>query len=1104
MKCPRCGAANPASKHFCGDCGAKLPQRCLTCGSENFPEAEFCRACGSNLRASAAIGAERRPLTVAFCDLVGSTALSVQLDPEDLRDVIALFHRCVSETVSRYDGFIARYMGDGVLVYFGYPLAHEDDAARAVSAGLSLVEAVGNLKCTLIDEPIRVRVGISTGGVVVGDLIGAGTAQEYAVVGEAPNRAARLQALAEPSAVVICPDTKRLTAGLFEYRDIGAVQLKGFPEPLQAWHVVRPSSVESRFEAFRSTGLAPLVGREEELEMLLRRWRQAAQGEGRVVLLTGEPGIGKSRLTVALQERLQGEAHTHIRYFCSPDRRDSALYPLVSHLERVAGFARDDAPKRKLDKLAALLASVGAAAGDISLIAELMSLPGGQRYPPLDLSPQRRKERTLTALFHQLEGLARRQPLLVTFEDLHWIDPTSHEMLDLLVKRIAQLSLLLVATCRPEFQPPWISLPQVTLITLSRLDRSDGAVLVRQLAAEFFLQEFVDEIVERADGVPLFVEELTKAVLEAGADPSTEVSAFVPGSSLVIPATLHGSLMSRLDRLGFVAKQVAQIGAAVGREFSYDMLAAAGQLPEARIQDGLRRLVKAGLVFQRSAPPHASFSFKHALVRDMAYRTLLRRARQELHARIARALEQHFPERAEREPELVAHHFASASMPDKAAHYFLRAGQIAIQRSALVEALRHLERGLRVLAKAPRDVERLRQEVDLHLALAGARSSAMGYAAHEVLEAYMKARGLCEELGDTKKLYTALVGQFFHQFMRVQRGAALRTAEEILQLTQDRSNREASFLIGMSLYQLGKLEPAEFYVRQSLSPGKAVADRPLAGRSSQDGRVFASMFHSMLLYLLGYLDQAEAQKRAALERARSLSHPYTLAFALAMTCKAHWFCGDDFVLTERARELVTLSTEHGYSLFLPVGLIHHGRAMVREGRTVEGIVEMEKGIASYRRTGANWTMPYHLGLLAYSYGESTQPERGLDVIGEALREVQRTGERWFESELHRIRGELYAVLSREAEAETAFREASRVAKDQRARLCELMACVSHAGLWVKQGKREAVRDLLAPIYGSFSEGLETRQLKEAKALLDGLTRPLPEAAMPDDRRHLPW
>jgi class 3 adenylate cyclase/predicted ATPase len=1109
MKCPRCGAANPANKHFCGDCGAPLPQRCLTCGSENSPETEYCVACGCNLRVStswhdhgkhalAATGAERRLLTVAFCDLVGSTALSVRLDPEDLRDVIAVFHRCVSETVARYDGFIARYIGDGVLVYFGYPYAHEDDAERAVSAGLALVEAVGGLKCALIDEPIQVRVGISTGGVVVGDLIGAGAAQEYAVVGEAPNRAARLQALAEPNAVVICADTRRLTAGLFEYRDVGPVQLKGFPEPLQAWHVVRPSSVESRFEAFRSTPLMPLVGRDEELEMLLRRWRQAAQGEGRVVLLTGEPGIGKSRLTVALQEQLRGEAYANIRYFCSRDRQDSALFPVVSHLERVAGFARDDTPERKLDKLASLLVSAGSAAVDISLIAELMLLPVGQRYPSLDLSPHRRKERTLRALFHQLEGLARRQPVLVTFEDLQWIDPTSHEMLDLLVKRIGRLSVLLVATCRPEFQSPWTDLPQVTLVTLNRLGRSDGAELVRQLArnAERFPHGLVSEIVERADGVPLFVEELTKTLLEAGADRRVEMSTFVSASSLAIPATLHASLMARLDRLGVDAKQVAQIGAAIGREFSYTLLATSGRLPESQIQYGLRLLMGAGLVFQRSAPPHTNFLFKHALVQDIAYGTLLRQARQELHARIGRALEEHFPERSAAEPDLLAHHFANASMAQKAADYFLRAGQLAVQRSALVEAIRFLERGLQVLEKAPRDVDRLRQELDLQLALAAARSAAMGYAAHEVIEAYAKARNLCQVLSDPKKLYTALVGQYGYQFIRVERGAALRTAEEILQLAQGRNHREASILLGMSLYQLGKLEPAEFHVRQSLAPGKSLADQPPKSRSILsilDGQVNASMFHSMLLYQLGYLDHAEAQKRAALARARSLSHPYTLAFALAMVCNAHWFCDDAAVLSDYARELVTISAEHGYSLFLPFGLVHLGRAMVQEGHAAEGIAEMEKGIASYRGTGASWTMPYQLGLLACSYGESAQAERGLYVVGEALRMVQQTDERWFEPELHRIKGELYASLSREAEAEAAFREATKIAQGQRAKLSELRACVSHAGLWVRQGKREVARELLGPVYASFSEGLETRQLKEAKALLDGLAGPSPEA-----------
>src|SRR3954463_5136045 len=472
MKCPRCGAANPDGKSFCGDCGAPLPQHCPACGSDNAPENQVCDACGSNLGTGTfhdkpvrtASGAERRVLTVAFCDLVGWTALSVRLDPEDLRDVIAVYHRCLFETVSRYDGFIAKYLGDGALVYFGYPHAHEDDAERAVSAGLALVEAVGKVRAAATYESIAVRVGISTGEVVVGDLIGVGAAQEYAVVGEAPNRAARLQALAEANAVVICADTRRLTAGLFEYRDLGAAQLKGFPEPLQAWQVVGSSGVVSRFDAFRSTALTPLVGRREELETLLGGWRQAVQGRGRAIVITGEPGIGKSRLTVALQDPLLTEPHTHIRYFCAPHRQDSALYPIVSHLERMAGFMRDDAPERKLDRLAALLMSAGLAASDISLIAEVMSLPGGDLYSPLDLGPQRKKERTVAALFHWLEDLARRQPLLITFEDLHWIDPTSREVLDLLVKRIDRLSMLLVATSRLECEAAWTGLEHVTAV----------------------------------------------------------------------------------------------------------------------------------------------------------------------------------------------------------------------------------------------------------------------------------------------------------------------------------------------------------------------------------------------------------------------------------------------------------------------------------------------------------------------------------------------------------------------------------------------------------------------------------------------------------------
>src|SRR5215471_14311368 len=655
------------------------------------------------LPSSAAAEAERRQLTVIFCDLVGSTPLSTRFDPEDLREIVGAYHRCVADTVGRFGGFVPKYMGDGVLVYFGYPEAHEDDAERAVRAVLAVIDAVGRLA---IQEALNVRIGIATGLVVVGDLIGAGAAQERGVVGETPNLAARLQALARAGTLVIADGTRRQIGTLFEIEDLGPQPLAGFGERQRAWRVVGESGVVSRFEALRS-GTTPLIGRDEELDLLLRRWQQAKSGEERVVLVSGEPGIGKSRLTAALSQHIGSEPHTRLRYFCSPHDQDSALYPFIGQLERAAGFTRDDTNATKLDKLEALLGD-GAEPGDLSLIAEMLSVSGGERLPRLDLSPQRKKERTLAALLRQLQALARRQPVLMIFEDLHWIDPTSREVLDLTVESIAALPVLLVATYRPEFQPPWVGGSQVTVIALNRLGRSEGATLVHRLAGNrgTLPPDIVNELVERADGVPLFVEELTKAVVEAGTDRGHGSISAVPPSSLAVPATLHASLLGRLDRLGPAAKNVAQVGAAIGRDFSYELLAAAAPHAEPELQQALRRLVEAGLVFQRGMPPAAEYLFKHALVQDTAYSTLLRARRQALHRRIAEALEQRFPESVETRPEILAHHYGEAAMADKAIAHWHLAGKSSVAKSAVHEATAQLRRGLGLLDGLPETRER--------------------------------------------------------------------------------------------------------------------------------------------------------------------------------------------------------------------------------------------------------------------------------------------------------------------------------------------------------------------------------------------------------------
>ncbi len=678
-----------------------------------------------------------------FCDLVGSTALAASMDPEDLREVISAYQKCAAETVRRFDGFVAKYMGDGVLVYFGYPQAHEDDAERAVRAGLDLISGLAGLKTR---ASLQTRIGIATGLVVVGDLIGSGEAQERGMVGETPNLAARLQGIAEPNSVVIAEDTRRLLGSLFELQNVGPKELKGIAGSVRAWSVLRPSSVESRFEALHAGQLTDLVGRDEECELLLRRWSKAKTGEGHVVLLSGEAGIGKSRLTAALLEHLVAEAHTRLRYFCSPQHTDSAFHPIINQMGRAAGLEHDDTPQAKLDKLDALLAQTSTSKQDIALLAQLPSLPNDGRYPPLDLTPQQRRQKTIDALISQIEMLTRSSPVLMIFEDAHWSDPSSLELLGRTLDRIATLPVLLIVTFRPEFEPPWIGRPYVTTLTINRLgNREVSAMIDRMIGNNPLLASIRQDIVARTDGIPLFVEEMTKAVVEAGNEgEARQTAAAIPSTILAVPATLHASLMARLDRLGG-AKEVAQVGAAIGREFSHALLASVMRHPEAKLGSALDQLISAGLLFRQGVPPHSTYLFKHALVQDAAYGTLLRESRRALHARIADALESQFPEIAETQPELLARHCTEAGMSEKAAGLWGKAGKQSLERSALVEAAQQLARALDLIAALPATPALRREQIKFQVALIAPLMYVKGYAAPETKSAVERAQLLIEQ-----------------------------------------------------------------------------------------------------------------------------------------------------------------------------------------------------------------------------------------------------------------------------------------------------------------------------------------------------------------------
>ena len=1032
--------------------------------------------------------AERRQLTVMFCDLVGSTTLSTRLDAEDYRDLIRAYQGACAGVVARFDGFIAKFMGDGVLVYFGWPRAHEDDAERAINAGLGITDAVRALAAGK-GAPLAVRVGIATGRVVVGDIVGEGAAQEAMIAGEAPNLAARLQAIAAPNTIAIAEATHTLAGGLFQCTGLGAQALKGFDAPVAAWQVDAPRPIESRFEATHTRALTPCIGREEEIDILERRWKRACAGDGQVVLLSGEPGIGKSRIVSALQERIRAQPHMRLRYQCSPYHTNSALYPVIGQLERAARIEPDDSPDDKLDKLEALLALSGRPTAEaVPLIAPLLSIPFGARYAPANVSPLRQKQLTLAALVDQLAGLAEQRPVLFHFEDAHWIDPTSRELIDLTVARAPDLRVLIITSFRSKFTPAWTGDRHVTLLALNRLDARTCARLATQVAGAAPLPaDVIDEIVVRTDGVPLFVEEMTKTVLEAGAAAGGAADAPPP---IAIPASIEDSLMARLDHLGPV-KEVAQIAAVLGRTFSQDVLAAVVALDEAAMELALGRLVTAELVYRRAVAGRVAYEFKHALVQDAAYQSMLKSRRQRHHARIADVLEAQFPEIAE--PELLAHHYTEAGRVEQAIDYWLKAGQRAMQRSAHVEAESHLRKGLELLAALPETEALHRREIALQNTLGVCLMPTRGFGNPDVAAAFTRAAEICERVDDVRGLFVALRGNGQYHMISGDMRTARDDARRVLVLAERMDDHgfliEAHHLGWSALCFSGDFRTAQRHAEEGIARYERERDHCLTYiYSGHDPGVCCRAFGSLSLAHLGYPDRALALCRDGLALAEALAHPFTVAIALWATGILHQLRRESDATRAAGERMISYCGEKGLPPMVPLGKVFRGDALARQGEFAEGIAQMREGIAELRSIGTLFSVPSYFPALASACARSGNVGDGLAALEEGLAMVQKGGDQFSLPEIHRVKATL--LLARSAAdrdtAEAAFREAIDVARGQQARLLELRAATSLAGLWGDNGSRGSARELLAPVYEAFTEGFDTPDLRDAKALLDAL------------------
>jgi predicted ATPase/class 3 adenylate cyclase len=1101
--------------------------RCSKCDADNRETARFCDSCGASLRNFAAdvieksarppsLTGERRHLSVLFCDLVGSTSIAAKLDPEEWRELAADYQRASAKAIERFGGRVAKYLGDGVMAYFGWPEAHGDDPERAVRAGLAILEAISRLNEQRTAIKLSARVGIDSGIVV----IGTGGSDDFEVFGETPNVAARVQAAAARDMVLITDATHRLVSGLFVVEERGAYTLKGIERPLQLYHVVQPSGVRGRLEALAAThGLTPFIGREIELRLLGDHWRCVRDGEGRLALIIGEPGIGKSRLIHRFHEHIAGTPHTWIEVTAAPFFQNTPLYPVAENLRKVISRRGDESSEEQLAQLESALVLAGLNPSEtIPLIAPLLNMELPAKYRRSGLSAEHQRRRLLAVMVEWVVGLARVQPIVMITEDLHWADPSTLELIQMLVEQGPTPQLLLLCTARPEFRAPWTLKGHHTHITLNQLSLRNARIIVEQLAAQKGLsEETIEAVVERTGGVPLFVEELTRAVLESGDNNLIR---------RVIPASLNDSLMARLDRLG-PAKEVAQLGALIGNEFSYELIQAVYPIPEQDLQRALGILTDAELLYANGAAPYATYLFKHALIRDAAYEALLRSRRKELHSRIAEILMRQFPDRVASSPELVAYHYTEAGLIPQAIPYWQRAGQSASQRSAYAEAISHLTKGLDLLKTLPDTSERVQYELALQIALGAPLIATRGYAASEVEHAYARALELCQQLEGTPQLFPVLWGLSAYYSVRAELETSRELGEQLLRLAQSVQDPalllEAHHALGQYLFFMGEFSSAREHFEQGIALYDPRQHSSLAFVYGQDPGMACLSYEAWTLWFLGYAGQALERSGEALALAQELSHPVSLAFALDFAAALHQLRREVRLTQERAEAAIALSSEQGFQYWLTAGTLYRGWTLAEQGQREEGTSQLRHGLDAFLATGAKLGQPYFLAQLAEAYEKGGKADEGLSLLAAGLATIDNTGERFYESELYRLKGDLTLAQPRvrslgfsvkkgpeftvqgstlrtlstyhrtptthvEADAEACLLKAVEIARKQQAKSLELRAATSLAHLWQSQGKKGEAHQMLADIYGWFTEGFDTADLKEAKALLDELSR----------------